>query len=248
MKITRNFDMSRFSEYIKRPGIDPRTWVSLAIVAHDYTYNTNTQAYEFIADQNDIKKDKYGIYASVILIPGFTKALYPIAPAYAGKFGLIYMPLHPLDTVVVEFPDGALSNGLITKRRNTGTEQINPDQIDLTNAWIVLESGASVNVILPQGDVNIDANGKIDVKSHNNTITLASDGGGVQAVGRVNDKVYSDATDDATFWAWIVAVQAVCSALNLAAGKVVPPITMPSMPTSETGHISTGSSLVKAGG
>ncbi len=151
--------MSRFSEYIKRPGIDPRTWVSLAIVAHDYTYNTNTQAYEFIADQNDIKKDKYGIYASVILIPGFTKALYPIAPAYAGKFGLIYMPLHPLDTVVVEFPDGALSNGLITKRRNTGTEQINPDQIDLTNAWIVLENGASVNVILPQGDVNLTNQG-----------------------------------------------------------------------------------------
>ena len=159
MKITRNFDMSRFSEYVKRPGIDPRTWVSLAIVAHDYTYNTNTQAYEFIADENDIKKDKYGIYASVILIPGFTKALYPIAPAYAGNFGLIYMPLHPLDTVVVEFPDGALSNGLITKRRNTGTEQINPDQIDLTNAWIVLESGASVNVILPQGDVNLTNQG-----------------------------------------------------------------------------------------
>ncbi len=244
LKTSKSVDTNRIGEALKKAGIDPRSHVSIGIIAHDYNFLQN----EFLADDNDIIKDKYGIYANVILTPELTPVFCKIAPAYAGAFGGLYYPYHLLDTVLVVVPDGNLNNyPAIIGHYYTGTETL-PDQIDLKNMWLVLEDGANANIITLGGDANIDINGKVDVKTHNNEITLASDGGGVQAVGRVNDKVYSDATDDATFWAWIVAVQAVCSALNLAAGKVVPPITMPSMPTSETGHISTGSSLVKAGG
>jgi hypothetical protein len=243
-KITKSFDSARFGEALKRAGIDPRTHVSLGVIAHTYDLQQN----QFVASDNDISKDQYGIYANVVLTPELTPIFCTIAPAYAGAFGGLYFPYHLLDTVIVVIPDGNMNNHpSIISHYYTGTEQV-PSGIDLQNMWLILENGANINVTALGGNANIDINGTINVKSHNNVITLASDGGGVENVGRVNDTTLSNSTDDATFWAWVNSMQAIATALVAAIGKVIPMISEPVVPTSQTGHISSGSSIVKAGG
>lgn len=244
MKIIKTLDTRRFAQAIRGPNIDPRTHVSIGVIAHDYDYLKS----QFVADKNDVKIDKYAIYANVILTPELTPVFCKIAPAYAGAFGGLYFPYHSLDTVIVVIPDGNMNNHpTIISHFYTGTERV-PTQIDLNNMWLVLEDGANLNIMTLGGTVTLDINGAVNIKSHNNDITLASDASGIAKVGRVGDTTLSNATYDAAFWAWIDAVQAVCSALNIAVGKAIPPIIMPIVPTSETGQISSGSSIVKAGG
>ncbi len=151
LKTGKSVDTNRLAEALKKAGIDPRSHISIGIIAHDYNFLQN----QFLADDNDIIKDKYGIYANVILTPELTPVFCKIAPAYAGAFGGLYYPYHLLDTVLVVVPDGNLNNyPAIIGHYYTGTETL-PSQIDLKNMWLVLEDGANANIITLGGDINV---------------------------------------------------------------------------------------------
>ncbi len=88
-------DVASIARAVSRPGIDPRTWVSLATVQ------------QFAVDS------AHGVFADIKLFPTGLVTTARVGAAYAGKgFGL-YAPLSPGDEVVVIAPNGDPNAGLV---------------------------------------------------------------------------------------------------------------------------------------
>lgn len=101
-RITNAPDMGRISAAVSRPGIDPRVWVSLAVVTA-------------------VKVDPvHGILVDVLLLPSRVPETARVASVYAGPgFGL-YFPIDVDDEVIVEAPEGNLDAGLVVTPRLWG--------------------------------------------------------------------------------------------------------------------------------
>lgn len=89
------------------------------------------------------------------------------------------------------------------------------------------------------GDVVLyDAHGH-QIRLVSSAIQLGS--GASKGVARTGDAVASTTAEDATFWAWLVAVDAIVRPLAATAGTPLPTI-----PTTLTGKVTGGSGVVKA--
>lgn len=86
-----NLDIARWAAALERPGIDPRTWTTLAVVtAVDVSAN--------------------GVHCAITTIAGVDETA-ALSPEYAGPgFGL-YAPISVGDGVVVVFPEGVMNTG-----------------------------------------------------------------------------------------------------------------------------------------
>lgn len=95
---------------------------------------------------------------------------------------------------------------------------------------------------LSDGIALVGINPRISVRAIDGTsvrIIGPSGPGSEEFAARQGDATSSDATDDATFWAWVATISAAVNGLD--------PGSVPTVPTSLTGQISGGSSEVKIG-
>ncbi len=92
-------DPTRLAEAMTRPGMDSRSWVSLAVVT------------DFSVDAT------YGVYADIVLVPDGDEYTARVGPIYAGNgFGL-YAPLKVDDEVLVVCPSGHPDDGWVIVAR-----------------------------------------------------------------------------------------------------------------------------------
>lgn len=92
-------DVVRFGQALARPGMDTRTWISLAVVT----------AVKVDPDE--------GVFADVLLMPSRVKTTCRVGQEYAGANFGFYTPVLVDDEVLVEAPGGNPDNGLILTRR-----------------------------------------------------------------------------------------------------------------------------------
>lgn len=88
MSVRRSIDAGRLAAAVQRPGIDPRVWLSLAVV--DAVY----------ADAEE------SVFADVTLLPGGEPETCLLGAPYAGDGFGAYFPLAVDDTVLVAVPSG----------------------------------------------------------------------------------------------------------------------------------------------
>lgn len=142
-------DVNRMSEAVSRPGIDPRLWVSLAIVT------------EVFVDAD------HGHFVQVLCVP--SQAVHParVGTLYSGNgFGL-YLPLEVDDEVVVVAPDGDPAAGLVVIPRLWSGGDPPPEEAATkpTDLLLLAKAGATVRIATAgDGDVVIEARGSGVVK------------------------------------------------------------------------------------
>lgn len=147
----RNFDHATMSQAFSMPGIDPRVWVSYAIV--DLPSNDEgSQTVEFDADDGQL-------YVNVTLKPSDTPLRARLGMMAAGAGEAVYFPFVGGEEVLVAIPEGNMRAGaVILCRLNNAYDGFPFDSVggaDPTNNAIAIfrtktaltiESGASVLV------------------------------------------------------------------------------------------------------
>jgi hypothetical protein len=132
-----------------RPGIDPRVWVSQAIVL------------KVVIDTSS------GVFADVKLLPGGQLETARVSSIYAGPgFGL-YLPLDVDDEVTIFAPNGDPDSGLVVLPRLWGGGDPPPAEIgDRPNDLLLFtkESATLRLVVSGSGSIVLDPRGSGKVK------------------------------------------------------------------------------------
>jgi len=148
-RVARSLDVGRLSKALERPGIDPRTWVSLAVVD------------EIVIDPAE------GVFVDVTLLPSRVSGTARLGAAYAGAgFGL-YAPLHLDDEVLVEAPSGDPDEGLIVTLRLHSPSDPPPSEITANpqDVLLLVEAGRTVRIATQgSGNVVVEARGTGQVR------------------------------------------------------------------------------------
>lgn len=148
-------DIGRMSVALRRPGIDPRTWVSLATVeAVDWD-------------------DDNGPLATVFLMPTGTQETARLSTLYAGPGFGMYVPVEVGDDVVVNAPDGDPDNGLvITAGLHSPSAQVPAEAgANRSDFVLVVKSGQACRIFTKTSD---GSGGEFEVTAEG-TVTISSD-------------------------------------------------------------------------
>jgi len=135
-------DIGRLSRAVARPGIDTRTWVSLAVVT------------AVVVDPSE------GVFADVLLMPSGVKTTCRVAQEYAGDgFGL-YTPVLVDDEVLVEAPSGNPDNGLILTRRLYSASDAPPSEAGTfpDDVLLVVRKDKTCRIL-------VEGNGVVEIRS-----------------------------------------------------------------------------------
>ena len=109
-RVSSLLDMGRLSQAVSRPGIDPRTWVSLAIV-------------------NSVVVDpEEGVFCGITLMPSEIEETARLGAAYAGNGFGFYAPPKVDDEVMVCAPSGDPSQGLVITGRLWSPSDVPPTE------------------------------------------------------------------------------------------------------------------------
>ena len=198
-------DTSRLGEAIKRPGIDPRVWLTLAVV----------KAVSFDSEE--------GIFVDVQFLPDGHEETCILGSPYSSDSAGFYFPVEVDDVVIVAVPNGDTGAGPVivsqlwnktqkpSSEMGSGTEP-SPDVtlrlrsgrkclIVASDSEITIKGEGSTKVII-QAASNVDISSQADVNvSAQNANIVASGTAVVQApvvklgpspaspVGRVGDAV-----------------------------------------------------------
>lgn len=158
------FDVARASAALQRPGIDPRTWTTLAVVT---AVNTTAQ----------------GIYCDVTTILGLEEtAAY--APQYAGSGYGFYTPIEEGDLVLIAVPEGDWGAGARIIAEVWDQGQPPPAEVvdHPLDVALVVKPGQTVRMIVSGGgDVVIEARDGGKVKLGNESAS--------RGVARIADTV-----------------------------------------------------------
>lgn len=101
-RVSGAIDASRLRALVRGPGVDTRTWVSLAVV---------------LKTKVDLAPNAEGFWVDVLLLPYRQEETAFVGSVYAGDgFGL-YVPLEKDDLVEVKFSQGDPEQGLIVGDR-----------------------------------------------------------------------------------------------------------------------------------
>jgi hypothetical protein len=148
-RIGGSLDVNRAGEALSRPGIDTRTWVSLAVVN------------KVVVDAD------HGVFADVTLLPSEVPETARVATLYAGGgFGL-YLPLEVGDEVVVIAPSGEPDEGLVVMPRLWCNADKPPADAASkpTDLLLVAKEGATVRIVTGgSGNVVIEPRGSGEVR------------------------------------------------------------------------------------
>lgn len=143
-RVSSSIDFARLAAAMQRPGIDPRVWVSYAIVTEAPVIDTS-------ATGSDA-----GIFVDIVLLPTQMAATARVGAAYAGNGFGMYAPLRVDDEVLVVAPSGDPAEGLVVTQRLWSPSDPPPAAAathpeDLT---LVVETGKSVRLTV-QGGGNV---------------------------------------------------------------------------------------------
>jgi hypothetical protein len=142
-------DIARLGQAISRPGIDPRTWVSMAIAL------------------DDSKVDPaFGVYVNVQLLPSGEKYTAIVGADYAGPgFGL-YSPIKAGDDLVVMIPNGDPRVNVQVIRRLWSAAGIPPAEavLDPTEVMLIVEPNSNLRLkVTGTGNIELDSASSVTV-------------------------------------------------------------------------------------
>lgn len=175
----RRINPTTLSHLVTRPGIDPRVWLTLAIVE------------EVICDQNE------GIFATVTYIPEGTTETARVGTCYTHDQAGVYWPIDEGDTVLVAVPMGDAGYGPVIisrlysadNRPHSETSNNPSATVDAASndASIRLQPGSSLKIRTEEtGQINIksEGSGKITIEqAGTGDITLKVASGRVCYIG-----------------------------------------------------------------
>lgn len=173
-RVLSGIDTARLATAVARPGIDPRVWVSYAILASDPVVVTT-------ANEQDVVVD-------VILLPSGTVETARVGAAYAGNgFGL-YMPLKQDDEVLVAAPSGDPDEGMVVIQRLWSPADLPPQAVvdNPTDVTLVVEPGKNLRL-------NVQGAGNVYMTVDTGKVFLGSADGTEPAAKGTSLKAYLDA-------------------------------------------------------
>jgi hypothetical protein len=138
-RVLSSIDVSRLADAVSRPGIDPRVWVSYAIVQSEPVVET--------------AQGQQDVFVDVLLVPTMQPDTARLCADYAGNgFGL-YAPLHKDDEVVVIAPSGDPDEGLVIARRCWSPSDLPPAEAGQfpDDVLLVVEPGKNVRITTSGG-------------------------------------------------------------------------------------------------
>ena len=140
-------DFNMLSKAMTRPGIDPRSWCSLAIV------------------QSVVIDEAAGVFCDVLLMPSKRRETARLGAAYAGSGFGFYAPVKVDDEVLVSAPGGDPAQGLVITQRLWSPADVPPAGLEATpeDVVLVVEADKSLRLTVQGGgDVVITAaDGKV---------------------------------------------------------------------------------------
>lgn len=168
-RIARRVDVGRLGSALKRPGIDTRCWVSLAIALGDSV----------------VDPDGLGAFVDVQLMPTEEELTARFGPVYAGEgFGL-FSRIREDDELVVLIPSGVTAEGpVVVSRLWSDADKVPQEVIDNPEDFVlVVEEGKSLRFKLTGGgEVRYDlGDGKNQVIITEDLVELGAEGAGDKA-------------------------------------------------------------------
>ena len=161
-RVSGILDMGRLSQAVSRPGIDPRTWVSLAIV-------------------NSVVVDPVeGVFCGITLMPSEIEETARLGAAYAGNGFGFYAPPRIDDEVMVCAPSGDPSQGLVITGRLWSPSDVPPAEASSHPQDVLLkvEEGQTLRMLVSGG-------GKVYLGGDTDTKAVAHVDSSVAASGAV---------------------------------------------------------------
>lgn len=152
-------DFNMLSKAMTRPGIDPRSWCSLAIV------------------QSVVIDEAAGVFCDVLLMPSKRRETARLGAAYAGSGFGFYAPVKVDDEVLVSAPGGDPAQGLVITQRLWSPADVPPAGLDATpeDVVLVVEADKSLRLTVQGGGNVILAvdTGKVFLGSETGTEAVA---------------------------------------------------------------------------
>jgi hypothetical protein len=141
-RVSSIIDTNRLGRALARPGMDTRTWVSLAVVT------------AVVIDPAE------GVFADVLLMPSNVKTTCRVAQEYAGDGFGFYTPVLVDDEVLVEAPNGNPDNGLILTRRLYSKSDPPPEEAvdNPDDVLMVIRKGKTMRIL-------VDGGGQVEIRS-----------------------------------------------------------------------------------
>lgn len=106
-------DAANLADLLSRPGIDPRSWISLGLVEPD----PSASEHSVVFDDEDGNPLDHGVLVSVKLQPSGTKVTCRVGGSCAGNGEGEWHPLGPGDEVLVAIPSGSERAGCVIIER-----------------------------------------------------------------------------------------------------------------------------------
>lgn len=156
-------DFNMLSKAMTRPGIDPRSWCSLAIV------------------QSVVIDEAAGVFCDVLLMPSKRRETARLGAAYAGSGFGFYAPVKVDDEVLVSAPGGDPAQGLVITQRLWSPADVPPAGLEATpeDVVLVVEADKSLRLTV-QGD------GDVVVTAADGKVKLGGDAA-TRGVARLDD-------------------------------------------------------------
>ena len=152
-------DFNMLSKAMTRPGIDPRSWCSLAIV------------------QSVVIDEAAGVFCDVLLMPSKRRETARLGAAYAGSGFGFYAPVRVDDEVLVSAPGGDPAQGLVITQRLWSPADVPPAGLEATpeDVVLVVETDKSLRLTVQGGGNVILAvdTGKVFLGSETGTEAVA---------------------------------------------------------------------------
>lgn len=166
-RIGRKMDISRLSSAVKRPGIDTRCWVSLAVALED----------------SFVDKD-HGVFINVILMPTEEEYTARVGAEYAGGGFGFYAKILKDDELCVGTPSGDPGEGIVVLKRMWSAADLPPQQAidDPEEVMVVVEPGKNARLSLSGGGQLRVLAGDNVVFITENIIELGAEGAADKAV------------------------------------------------------------------
>ena len=156
-------DFNMLSKAMTRPGIDPRSWCSLAIV------------------QSVVIDEAAGVFCDVLLMPSKRRETARLGAAYAGSGFGFYAPVKVDDEVLVSAPGGDPAQGLVITQRLWSPADVPPAGLEATPDDVVLVVEADKSLRL-----TVQGGGDVVVTAADGKVKLGGDAA-TRGVARLDD-------------------------------------------------------------
>lgn len=228
--VRSSIDTSRMSALASRPGIDPRIWLSLAVV-EDVAF-----------------AEGEGIFVDLRLQPTGEEETAFLGSCYAGNGAGDYCPLNKDDTVLVAMPSGDSGNGpIIIARYNSAADPPAADFEDPDQAGepardrvIRMEPGRKLKIRTSGDgdgvDISVEGDGSIICETKGSGKVLLADRDADQPFVRGTDYADAEASFVDSLGDLVTAINTAITAASAttAGGIVIDPVSLTAFSAART--------------